>query len=105
MNYSEEQYIHALEKENADLKKQLEESKRKSTMKVEVDATEVDVAMKKVEKLVESLKQADSLISNIKNIFIQEEVIGDLVYPKDIEEYPTAYKNVPTKTDYRTEEE
>lgn len=70
MSYCQEQYISALVKENKELKEQLNEAKsnKLSSMqvKVEVDTTELDVAMNKLQEFNGILQHIDGLTGRIK---------------------------------------
>lgn len=70
MSYCQEQYISALVKENKILQEQLNEakSKRVSSMqvKVEVDTTDLDAAMNKLQDLNGILQHIDGLTGRIK---------------------------------------
>lgn len=70
MNYCEEQYVEALRKENEMLKAQLVEKRKENLsgvhMKVEVDTTEIDEAMKKLESLCSMATKIDGLTGRIK---------------------------------------
>lgn len=70
MSYCQEQYISALVKENKELKEQLNEAKSNKLsslqVKVEVDTTEVDVAMIKLKELNGMVQQIDGVTERIK---------------------------------------
>lgn len=70
MSYCQEQYISALVKENKELKEQLNEAKSNKLsgiqVKVEVDTTEVDAAMNKLQEFNGILQRIDALTGRIK---------------------------------------